>query len=551
MERFNNLQFHVQSDVGVTRDHNEDAVGLLELEDGGRAVLLVVADGMGGEAAGEVASKMLIDAFDGHVTEDEHDGHRAAMAARIEQANQEIVKLANEHPAMKGMGSTVVAARFDEDGAVDFVHVGDSRLYLYRDGSLERLTRDHSRVQLFVDEGILTPEQAEKHPEANVLTQAVGRESVRVDHNKDKQLNWHNGTFLVCSDGLTGMLPEEVICHAMAGLEIEDLTDALIEECNRLGATDNISIAVLRDGDPESPMTRPAFHREVPHWIATHEFRVREQEEKDDQARQQREADAHAAAEARQQAKKDAWDKAAEASLTNSEPPQNATNNTRARSLILVALLLAAIAAVAFWYIELRNPDSSSSRSEESESALPSERGAGASDHAGGAIGRREQGESSTPDEQAAPTKPNSDDPEQSAALASEQVEPAEPAVPGDTASATPGADEPTSESEPEATPEPSPAPPSATQRQARTRTQDTRPSLGQSSSPSPDVQSEGASRPRTLGAGSSSPRAEERPSRLGVEPTPRPSYELPEGPGQTATPQGAPARPADKKLSE
>lgn len=548
MKRFNNLQFHVQTDVGVTRDHNEDAVGLLELEDGSRAVLLVVADGMGGEAAGEVASKMLIDAFDGFTTGDDHDGHRAAMAARIEHANREIVTLASQHPAMKGMGSTVVAARFDEDGSVDFVHVGDSRLYHYHDGTLERLTRDHSRVQLFVDEGILTPEQAEKHPEANVLTQAVGRESVRVDHNKDKRLNWHGGTFLVCSDGLTGMLPEEVIKHAMASLEIEDLTDALIEECNRLGATDNISIAALRDGEPESPMTRPAFHREVPHWIAAHEFKVRQQEEQDEQARQKREEDAHAAAEARKQAKQDAWDKAAEASLNrdgaSGDGPRKPTSNVGARYLILAMLLLALAAAVAFWFKECRATDSYSSGSERVESSEPPERAEGTGDTSTEAIVVREHAENPVLDAQAPPAKPGVNDSESAAIPSNEPTQAAEAAEPSDSAAAAPGVDD--SATAPASPPSSADTP--SRQERARTVGAGAQP---RRSAPDAPTRTEDSSRTDRLGAGSTSSPSDERPTRLGAEPTPRQPYELPDGPAQTAPSNDPPARPLDKKLSE
>lgn len=290
MDSFRDLRFEVQTDVGVVRTHNEDAIGVVEIDQPVPAILLIVADGMGGEAAGEVASRALVDDFEQAF--DEVDGERLIdrICARIEATNEKLVKLAATDPSKKGMGSTIVVAAFCEDGSLACAHVGDSRVYMFRDGQLERITRDHSRVQMFVDGGILTPEQAEQHPESNVLTQAVGRENLTVDRNESTKISWRCGTFLVCSDGLTGMVPESVIAAAMESLPVDEIPDALIDECNRLGAKDNVSVGVIRDGEPEKPMGREEFHRLVPTLIAAHDEMLDDHKRKEDErlAEQQR-----------------------------------------------------------------------------------------------------------------------------------------------------------------------------------------------------------------------------------------------------------------------
>jgi protein phosphatase len=299
MARFEQLHVHVQTDVGVKRDHNEDAIGFVERADLGDEIVVVVADGMGGEAAGEVASGMLVDAFRERLADCDRSDRHDAMAKIVDETNEKIVDMAQNNPEMQGMGSTVVALSIADDGYARFVHVGDSRLYMFHDGRLERLTRDHSRVQLFVDEGILSPDEAEEHPESNVLTQAVGRSEMGVDKNGRREVPWKDATFLVCSDGLTAMVPESVIQLAMAGLPVEDAADALIEECNRLGATDNVSVGVVRDGEPERPLSRAEFHEQVPALIEQYDVMKAERKRKREQRIAEQERAAAKAAESR------------------------------------------------------------------------------------------------------------------------------------------------------------------------------------------------------------------------------------------------------------
>ena len=204
------------TDVGRKRRHNEDAY-LLDAERG----LFVVADGMGGHAAGEVASRITVESIQEYIaaTEEEHEsswpfgfnsrvsveGNRLTTA--VEKANEKVMRAVQNRPELKGMGTTVVAALFDADRAT-LVHVGDSRAYLFRDGELRRLTDDHSWVQEQVNAGILSEDEAKSHPLKNVVTRALGG-AAHVSVDLIEVPVRPGDRFLLCSDGLTGMVPDE------------------------------------------------------------------------------------------------------------------------------------------------------------------------------------------------------------------------------------------------------------------------------------------------------------------------------------------------------
>src|SRR5215210_4281316 len=188
------------SDRGLQRQGNEDSLFV-------RAPLFVVADGMGGAQAGEVASELAVRRFEGGLPEGGEPA--AALVGRIKEANAEIHEQAQVDPDRAGMGTTVTAAFVDDD-AVVVAHVGDSRCYLLRDGDLMRLTRDHSLVGELVARGKLTEEQAESHPQRSVITRALGAyPDVEVDIEAFPARA--GDVFLLCSDGLTGMVPEPVV----------------------------------------------------------------------------------------------------------------------------------------------------------------------------------------------------------------------------------------------------------------------------------------------------------------------------------------------------
>ncbi len=255
------------TDVGRKRKHNEDAY-LLDAERG----LFVVADGMGGHAAGEVASRLTVESIQEFIsgTEDDHDntwpfgynnrysvdGNRLSTA--VERANEKVMRAVVNRPELKGMGTTVVAALFDEKRAT-LVHVGDSRAYLMRESELRRLTDDHSWVQEQVNAGILSEEEARSHPLKNVVTRALGGGThVAVDLI---EIPVGGGDrFLLCSDGLTGMVSDEEITSALSSQRsLEEIVRGLIDLANERGGVDNITAIVVevKSVRPAESATKP------------------------------------------------------------------------------------------------------------------------------------------------------------------------------------------------------------------------------------------------------------------------------------------------------
>jgi serine/threonine protein phosphatase PrpC len=223
------------SDVGRQRQGNEDNYFV-------RAPLFVVADGMGGAQAGEVASEMAVASFDDGLP----DGEPAEGLVRvIEDANRRIHERARNESQRAGMGTTVTAAYVGGD-EVTIAHVGDSRAYVLRGGDLIRLTRDHSLVGELVARGKLTEEQAEMHPQRSVITRSVGPEpDVQVDvHSYQARAG---DLFMVCSDGLTSMVPEARVKSILerAG-SLDRAGRELIEAANEAGGRDNITVILFR-----------------------------------------------------------------------------------------------------------------------------------------------------------------------------------------------------------------------------------------------------------------------------------------------------------------
>src|SRR4051794_38824969 len=231
-----------KTDVGRQRHTNED-----NLYDA--PPLFAVADGMGGAQAGEVASEMAI----GEVVA-ERDSE-AAAEDQLEQiakaANRKIWDRAQSDTRHAGMGTTLTAAMVDGQ-SVAVGHVGDSRLYLYRDGQIERMTRDHSLVEEFVRQGKLTPEQAEKHPQRSVITRALGPEhSVEVDTFRIPARD--GDVFLLCSDGLSGMVSDSDMAAILGrGGDLEGMARALVDAANDNGGRDNITAVLFRVEDDGS-----------------------------------------------------------------------------------------------------------------------------------------------------------------------------------------------------------------------------------------------------------------------------------------------------------
>ena len=242
-----------RTNVGKVRDHNEDSIGLFKLSDG--MVLAVVADGLGGHDAGEVASSEAVKIFEKEskkLTQDLSARERGDfLSLIIGKANEKVYKLAQAKMKQgnnkNGMGTTVVAAVVDSEGIV-VAHVGDSRAYLFHDNGLYQMTEDHTFVNVLIKNGQISEEEAYHHPKRNVLTRAVGTaEEVDVDISDNP---WNqDDIILLCSDGLTSMIDDREIGLVLSSTSttLEEKADRLIELALDAGGTDNISLILLQN----------------------------------------------------------------------------------------------------------------------------------------------------------------------------------------------------------------------------------------------------------------------------------------------------------------
>src|SRR5690349_10055498 len=233
-----------RSDTGRQRNANEDSFFV-------RAPIFVVADGMGGAQAGEVASRAAADAFDVDLPEGPPE---RVLRETILAANRRIHDLARADPSRAGMGTTLTAAVVDATAEeVAIGHVGDSRAYRLRAGKLEQLTRDHSLVEEMRRKGQLTEAQAEDHPQRSIITRALGPEP-EVEPDLQTVSAAPGDVFLICSDGLTTMLAEEEIAELLSGASsLEAAVRALVDEANRAGGRDNITALAFRLEDAAAP----------------------------------------------------------------------------------------------------------------------------------------------------------------------------------------------------------------------------------------------------------------------------------------------------------
>lgn len=251
------------TDIGLERQHNEDAYLWLGPENtAGRGYLWVVADGMGGEQAGDLASAHVVESFKQiyPICMSRGETPHAAMREAIEAANKRIIRSQERYPALRRMGSTVVALAIENNEAW-IAHVGDSRCYWLHNGDLKQLTQDHTKLETMIGLGYLTRAESEKHPAGNVLTRAVGRHNMEIDYGGGRPLPLAGETFILCSDGLTGFVPHEVVCEAVRRLNARSAVEALLELARRHNGDDNTTVAVCRLGppDPSTATTRDDF----------------------------------------------------------------------------------------------------------------------------------------------------------------------------------------------------------------------------------------------------------------------------------------------------
>lgn len=225
--------------VGRVRDGNEDSLFPASSGASGGPVLLMVADGMGGAVAGEVASKVAVEAASAQAASED-----VTPESRVIKANEAVTEAVAADSSLAGMGTTMTLVLLTDDGTADFAHVGDSRAYLLRDGELSHVTTDHTLVNELIELGRISPDEAERHPHRHLLTRVLGLGPVGID---TRSLELHEGDrILLCSDGLTTMVSDFGIHQILnVGENVEATVWSLIEHANAAGGVDNTTVVVI------------------------------------------------------------------------------------------------------------------------------------------------------------------------------------------------------------------------------------------------------------------------------------------------------------------
>lgn len=241
------MKYVSATDIGLMREENQDMV---KVEDFFGNVLAVVCDGMGGERAGQDASRIAIREFfarfnEGYSPELDTIGVRQLMTASISAANSVIYTTARMEYKNFGMGTTCVAAYFDSE-YIYFVNIGDSRAYYMDEKGLHQITSDHTFVNMLLQQGKIEPDEVRTHPKRNMLTKAVGVEKIiKPDFFRMKREK--KFTILLCSDGLSGYCSDEEIYEIMKSTPLEEVSKALIDLALSKGGRDNITIAIVTE----------------------------------------------------------------------------------------------------------------------------------------------------------------------------------------------------------------------------------------------------------------------------------------------------------------
>ena len=237
------------TDVGCNRENNEDDYGYWEPEDDASFAVLgrlaIVADGMGGHEGGQIASRMAVETLsEAYAASAEPDSQKRLLNA-LAEAHQRIQSKAREDSRLSGMGTTCTAFAL-VNARLHFVHVGDSRLYLLREGKLRSLTRDHTLIARLIEKGVIRPEEAENHPQKHVLTSALGvAEDIEIDFPPEPLPIQAGDVLLICTDGLWGQMNLNEIQHATASQSPKNACRALVQLAKERGGPDNITLQIL------------------------------------------------------------------------------------------------------------------------------------------------------------------------------------------------------------------------------------------------------------------------------------------------------------------
>jgi protein phosphatase len=237
------------SDIGRVREVNEDYFGSFH---GTYGELLIVCDGMGGHKGGEIASRLSVESIKNHFELlDNSFNPIKELRASIQSANNTLIDTAKNDPALKDMGSTVVITLMKNEKAYT-ANLGDSRIYLYREGEIKRLTKDHSLVQQMVDSRMISEEEAKHHPQKNVITRSLGI-GLETEPEVSDEINLNDGDiFVLCSDGLTTLVNDEEILKVVSKESVQDAADKLVELANKRGGEDNITVQIAKVAKDDS-----------------------------------------------------------------------------------------------------------------------------------------------------------------------------------------------------------------------------------------------------------------------------------------------------------
>lgn len=247
------LNVGAYSDKGMVRQINEDSIYIPVDTNRNSIMLFIVADGMGGHMAGEIASKEAIDAVVRYIHENyekEASNVRSNLINLVNEsilyANKQIYEKSLSDINLSGMGTTFAIALIHNE-SLYIGHVGDSRIYLIRRNNLYQLTRDHSYVEELVNSGTITREEAANHPQKNIITRALGTEEI-VEIDICVRKMYKNDILILCTDGLTNMVKEEIIKEVVEGIESpQESAEKLVSLANEAGGTDNISVIIVRN----------------------------------------------------------------------------------------------------------------------------------------------------------------------------------------------------------------------------------------------------------------------------------------------------------------
>jgi protein phosphatase len=253
---FNKDVFSV-TDVGLVRKANEDNCYAAETPNG---FLFAVCDGMGGHVGGARASAIAVNSIVKFLTKEHYAAVGQALEDALNYANRQILRVASEEPELKGMGTTACILLLRDDRAY-FAHIGDSRIYLYcsKQQKLHRLTKDHSVVQGLVDHGVISEAEAEHHPNKNRILKTLGiKRNIQPDICTMPVLPAKDDVFLICSDGLSGMVDDELLQHILEQkVSLQEKGDNMLTFAKQAGGTDNITLQLVHIS--HSPHANPVF----------------------------------------------------------------------------------------------------------------------------------------------------------------------------------------------------------------------------------------------------------------------------------------------------